>query len=225
MTHKHWESGRRRLALSYRLRPARCNWVYLASAVKKPRPSHQNGSSRALRELRRATGNGIGVRAGGPPHAGKRQQRRGEGVARGDWSGRLVSATSRTTQRSCRSSSAARSRWMTGYSRLSSSPASSRTPPCNRTPWRLVVPRLQRPRVTTRTRRLHADAATRWRLFGDVPEFAYALVGQGRCLVALGTPGADRPLSEARELFTAMGYAPAIGETDALLQRTGATTS
>ncbi len=71
----------------------------------------------------------------------------------------------------------------------------------------------------------YADAATRWRLFGDVPELAYALVGQGRCLVALGTPGADRPLSEARELFTAMGYAPAIGETDALLQRTGATTS
>jgi hypothetical protein len=28
-----------------------------------------------------------------------------------------------------------------------------------------------------------------------------------RCLVALGTPGADGPLREARELFTTMGYA------------------
>jgi tetratricopeptide (TPR) repeat protein len=64
----------------------------------------------------------------------------------------------------------------------------------------------------------YADAATRWHRFGDVPELAYALLGQGRCLIALGTPGADGPLSEARKLFTAMGYAPALNETEALLQ-------
>ena len=65
----------------------------------------------------------------------------------------------------------------------------------------------------------YRDAATRWRQFGDVPELAAALLGQGGCLVALGTPGADGPLREARALFTTMGYAPALSETDALLQR------
>ena len=71
----------------------------------------------------------------------------------------------------------------------------------------------------------YADAATQWRRFGDVPEVAYALLGQGRCLVALGTDGADGPLSEARELFAVTGYAPALNETDALLQRAVAPTS
>jgi len=45
----------------------------------------------------------------------------------------------------------------------------------------------------------YADAATQWRRFGDLPELAYALLGQGRCLVALGMPEADSPLGEARE--------------------------
>jgi hypothetical protein len=71
----------------------------------------------------------------------------------------------------------------------------------------------------------YADAATRWRQFGDIPELAAALLGQGRCLVALGTPGADGPLREARELFTTMGYVPALNETDALLLRPTARTS
>ena len=71
----------------------------------------------------------------------------------------------------------------------------------------------------------YADAATQWRRFGDLPELAYALLGQGRCLVALGMPEADSPLGEARDLFTAMGYAPAVSETDALLHRATATTS
>jgi hypothetical protein len=71
----------------------------------------------------------------------------------------------------------------------------------------------------------YAVAAAQWRQFGDVPELASALLGQGRCLVALGTPGADGPLREARELFTTMGYAPALSETDALLQGAVAPTS
>jgi len=51
----------------------------------------------------------------------------------------------------------------------------------------------------------YADAATGCRRFDDLPELAAALLGQGRCLVALGTPVADGPLREARELFTTMG--------------------
>jgi class 3 adenylate cyclase/tetratricopeptide (TPR) repeat protein len=63
----------------------------------------------------------------------------------------------------------------------------------------------------------YAEAAERWREFGDVPERAYALLGQGRCLRAIGDAGAEIPLREARELFASMGYAPALMEVDALL--------
>jgi class 3 adenylate cyclase/tetratricopeptide (TPR) repeat protein len=63
----------------------------------------------------------------------------------------------------------------------------------------------------------HAEAAEWWREFGDVPERAYALLGQGRCLRALGKAGADQPLREARELFASMGFAPAVAEVDGLL--------
>ena len=35
---------------------------------------------------------------------------------------------------------------------------------------------------------LYAEAAARWQEFGNVPEHAYALLGQGRCLLALGRP-------------------------------------
>jgi class 3 adenylate cyclase len=64
---------------------------------------------------------------------------------------------------------------------------------------------------------LYAEAAERWREFGSVPERAYALLGQGRCLAALGKSGAEAPLREARELFASMGYKPAVTETDELI--------
>jgi class 3 adenylate cyclase len=64
---------------------------------------------------------------------------------------------------------------------------------------------------------LYAEAAERWREFGNVPECAYALLGQGRCLQTA------EPLREARELFAAMGYAPALAEVDALLAQTATT--
>ena len=64
---------------------------------------------------------------------------------------------------------------------------------------------------------LYAEAAERWLEFGNVPERAYALLGQGRCLRALVRPGAEEPLLEARELFASMGYVPALGEVDGLL--------
>jgi hypothetical protein len=64
---------------------------------------------------------------------------------------------------------------------------------------------------------LYAESARSWHEFGDVPERAYALLGHGRCLVALGKPEAEEPLREARELFASMGYKPALAETDELL--------
>jgi hypothetical protein len=64
---------------------------------------------------------------------------------------------------------------------------------------------------------LYADAAHRWNQFGNVPEHAYSLLGQGRCLRALGDPAGQQPLAEARELFASMGYNPALAETDSLL--------
>ena len=70
---------------------------------------------------------------------------------------------------------------------------------------------------------LYAEAAARWQEFGFVPERAYALLGQGRCLLALGLPGAEQPLRQARDLFAAMGYKPALAETEALLEQTVAT--
>ncbi len=64
---------------------------------------------------------------------------------------------------------------------------------------------------------LYAEAAERWRAFGDVPERAYALLGHGRCLMTLGKPDAKEPLRQARDLFASMGYKPALAETEALL--------
>lgn len=65
--------------------------------------------------------------------------------------------------------------------------------------------------------RLYADAANRWQAFGTVPEHAYALLGQGRSLRALGDSAAEAALAEARELFMAIGYRAVLAETDALL--------
>ncbi len=72
---------------------------------------------------------------------------------------------------------------------------------------------------------MYADAAERWLKFGNVPERAYALLGHGRCLAALGKPGAEGPLREAKELFASMGYKPALLETEALLAETVAAAS
>jgi tetratricopeptide (TPR) repeat protein len=73
--------------------------------------------------------------------------------------------------------------------------------------------------------RLYGDAAERWGEFGDVPERAYALLGQGRCLSALGEAAAEAPLAEARDLFSSMGYRPALAETETLLAKTAAKTA
>jgi hypothetical protein len=67
---------------------------------------------------------------------------------------------------------------------------------------------------------LYAEAAARWQEFGNVPERAYALLGEGRCLSTLGRAGGAKTLDEARELFASMGYKPALAETEALLDAT-----
>lgn len=69
----------------------------------------------------------------------------------------------------------------------------------------------------------YADAADRWERFGVVPEQAFALLGQGRCLVMLGRPAEAAPvLRRGREIFARLGAAPALAETDALLLRAAA---
>ena len=64
----------------------------------------------------------------------------------------------------------------------------------------------------------YADAAERWERFGVVPEQAFALLGQGRCLVALDRLDlAGTSLHRARQIFERLEAAPALAETDALL--------
>jgi hypothetical protein len=65
--------------------------------------------------------------------------------------------------------------------------------------------------------RFYRQAAERWREFGNVLERAYALLGQGRRLAALGDPEAEVPLREAREFLESMGYKSALAETETLL--------
>ena len=52
-------------------------------------------------------------------------------------------------------------------------------------------------------------------------EEAQALLGQGRCLVALErAPEAAAPLAAAREIFARLGAVPALAETEEWLGRT-----
>ncbi len=64
---------------------------------------------------------------------------------------------------------------------------------------------------------LFRDAADRWAACGGVLEQAHAMLGQGRCLVALGDAAANRPIQEARALFERMGATPRIDECNTLL--------
>jgi tetratricopeptide (TPR) repeat protein len=78
----------------------------------------------------------------------------------------------------------------------------------------------------TGAEQLFADAAERWREFETPWELGQALLGRGRCLVALGRPAeAVDVLREAREVFTSLGAAPSVGVVDDLLARAIAATS
>jgi predicted ATPase/class 3 adenylate cyclase len=69
---------------------------------------------------------------------------------------------------------------------------------------------------------LYAQAAELWHAFGNAHERAHALLGQGRCLRALGNPETEQPLRQASELFASMGYQPALAEAEALLNQKAA---
>jgi hypothetical protein len=63
-------------------------------------------------------------------------------------------------------------------------------------------------------------AAARWRGFEMPYEEAQALLGQGRCLVALGrAPEAATALNAAREIFARLRAKPALTETDELMRQ------
>jgi class 3 adenylate cyclase/tetratricopeptide (TPR) repeat protein len=64
---------------------------------------------------------------------------------------------------------------------------------------------------------LYADAADRWEKFTEKIEQAHALLGEGRCLAALGDPHADAPLRRARALFDEMGARRRVDECDSLI--------
>jgi tetratricopeptide (TPR) repeat protein len=69
----------------------------------------------------------------------------------------------------------------------------------------------------------YAEAARRWEAFGVIPEQAFALLGHGRCLLALGRTNKATPtLMQAREIFARLQAAPALVETDQLLQQAAA---
>jgi tetratricopeptide (TPR) repeat protein len=64
----------------------------------------------------------------------------------------------------------------------------------------------------------YAEAAERWHDFTMYVEEAFALLGQGRCLIKLNRPEEAVPvLTTAREMFAKMGARPALAETESLL--------
>ena len=72
----------------------------------------------------------------------------------------------------------------------------------------------------------YTDAAQRWQAFGVVPEQAFALLGQGRCLTHLGRTSEATPvLHQARDIFQALQAAPALAEVDQHLQQATALSS
>jgi tetratricopeptide (TPR) repeat protein len=67
-----------------------------------------------------------------------------------------------------------------------------------------------------------AAAAARWHDFGMPYEEAQALLGRGRCLVALGRAAeAIAPLDDSREIFARLGAKPALAEVGSLLLTDG----
>ncbi len=72
---------------------------------------------------------------------------------------------------------------------------------------------------------LHAEAAHGWEAYGHVLEHGQALLGLGRCRVALGQPGIEQPLAGASQLFARLQATPLVAETDRWLGHAIAQTS
>jgi tetratricopeptide (TPR) repeat protein len=65
---------------------------------------------------------------------------------------------------------------------------------------------------------LYARAEREWNELGFVVERAYALLGLGRCRLALGRPAdAAQPLGETRGIFAKLGARPLVADADELL--------
>ncbi len=65
----------------------------------------------------------------------------------------------------------------------------------------------------------YADAAARWEAFGVVPEYGFALLGQGRCLLATSRSAeAFKALADSREIFVRLGAAGELRDVGELLQ-------
>ena len=69
---------------------------------------------------------------------------------------------------------------------------------------------------------LYAEAAAALAAVRECPRARLRPARPGRCLVALADPTAEQPLRQAAELFSSMGYRPALTETNALLEQTTA---
>jgi len=70
---------------------------------------------------------------------------------------------------------------------------------------------------------LFRSVAALWNSFGVAYEEGQALLGRGRCLVALGRPGeAAEPLGQARGTFERLGARPAVEETEKWIARLAA---
>lgn len=66
--------------------------------------------------------------------------------------------------------------------------------------------------------RLFTEASDAWVRFENVPELAFARLGQGRCLLAMGDTAAGlAALDKARTIFDRLGARPALDEIDSLV--------
>jgi hypothetical protein len=70
---------------------------------------------------------------------------------------------------------------------------------------------------------LYGEAAEGWQAYGQVLEHALALLGQGRCLAAVGRPGAADLLRVAHQRLKELGARPSAAEASTLLGRVPAT--
>jgi hypothetical protein len=67
---------------------------------------------------------------------------------------------------------------------------------------------------------LYQGAPAAWQAYGFRLEEGQALLGVGRCRLALGRADARAPLAGAREIFARLGARPLATESDELLART-----